>query len=92
MALPGSPALRLFSPDVQIVIPVEEGRMAQLQIGQPARIQVNAYPGETFDGTLTAIAPQLDPATRTVRVTVEPSGDVTKLTPGMFATVELIQE
>ena len=92
MALPGSPALRLFSPTVKIVIPVEESRMAQLQIGQPARIQVNAYPGQIFDGTLTAIAPQLDTATRTVRVTVQPTGDATQLTPGMFATVELVQE
>lgn len=92
MALPGSPALRLFSPTVKIVIPVEESRMAQLQIGQPARIQVNAFPGQVFDGTLTAIAPQLDPATRTVRVTVQPTGDATMLTPGMFATVELVQE
>ena len=92
MALPGSPALRLLSPTVKIVIPVEENRMAQLRIGQPARIQVNAYPGQVFDGTLVAIAPQLDPATRTVRVTVQPTGDATQLTPGMFATVELIAE
>lgn len=92
MALPGSPALRLFSPTVKIVIPVEENRMAQLRIGQIAHIQVNAYPNEIFEGTLTAIAPQFDAATRTVRVTVQPTGDSTKLTPGMFATVELVQE
>jgi HlyD family secretion protein len=92
MALPGSPALRLRSPTVQIVIAVEENRMAQLRIGQAARIFVNAYPGELFEGTLAAIAPQLDPATRTVRVTVRRIGDATQLTPGMFATVELLQE
>jgi HlyD family secretion protein len=92
MALPGSPALRLLSPTVKIVIPVEENRMVQLKIGQPARIQVNAYPGQSFDGTLTGIAPQLDPATRTVRVTVQPTDPAAPLTPGMFATVELVQE
>lgn len=90
MALPGSPALRLFSPTVKIVIPVEEHRIAQLQIGQSAIIQVNAYPGQTFEGTLTAIAPQLDAATRTARVTVEPLTENELLKPGMFATVELI--
>jgi HlyD family secretion protein len=92
MALPGSPALRLLSPTVKIVIPVEENRMAKLRIGQPAHIQVNAYPGQIFNGTLVAIAPQLDPATRTVRVTVQPTGDATQLSPGMFATVELLAE
>lgn len=90
MALPGSPALRLFSPTVKIVIPVEENRISQLKIGQAALIQVNAYPGQTFEGVLTAIAPQLDAATRTARVTVEPLAENAQLTPGMFATVELI--
>lgn len=92
MAMPGSPALTLLSPGVQIVIPVEENRMAQLKIGQPAQIRVNAYPDEVFEGSLAAIAPQLDPATRTVRVTVRPTGDASRLTPGMFATVELLPE
>ena len=92
MALPGSPALRLFSPTVKIVIPVEENRMAHLRIGQPATIQVNAYPDQTFEGTVAIIAPQLDTATRTVRVTVQPTGDTTLLSPGMFATVELLAE
>ena len=92
MALPGSPALRLFSPTVKIVIPVEENRMAQLRIGQPATIQVNAYPDQTFEATVAIIAPQLDTATRTVRVTVQPTGDTTLLSPGMFATVELLAE
>ena len=74
------------------MIPVEESRMAQLRIGQAAHIQVNAYPGESFDGTLTAIAPQLDAATRTVRVTVQPDDTSAPLSPGMFATVELLQQ
>jgi multidrug resistance efflux pump len=92
MALPGSPALRLLSPTNKIVIPVEENRMSQLRIGQKANIRVNAYPDQIFEGTVDAIAPQLDPATRTVRVTVHPTGDATVLTPGMFATVELLPE
>ncbi len=92
MALPGSPALRLLSPTNKIVIPVEENRMSQLRIGQKAHIRVNAYPDQIFEGSVDAIAPQLDPATRTVRVTVRPTGDATGLTPGMFATVELLPE
>jgi HlyD family secretion protein len=91
MALPGSPAARLLSPEVKIVIPVEESRMAQVSVGQPARIRVNAFPDRIFEGTVAIIAPQLDPATRTVRVTVRPSGDAHLLTPGMFAAVELLQ-
>lgn len=91
MALPGSPAVRLLSPAVKIVIPVEESRMAQLSLGQPARIRVNAFPDRIFEGIVAIIAPQLDPSTRTVRVTVRPTGDAQVLTPGMFATVEMLQ-
>jgi multidrug resistance efflux pump len=91
MALPGSPVARLLSPEVKIVIPVEESRMAEVRIGQPARIYVNAYPDRSFEGTVALIAPQLDPASRTVRVTVRPTGETDVLSPGMFATVELLQ-
>jgi multidrug efflux pump subunit AcrA (membrane-fusion protein) len=92
MAQPASPVLLLFSPQVKIIVLVEESRMAQLKTGQLAHIQANAYPEQTFDGTITAIAPQLDPTTRTVRVTVQPTDDATPLTPGMAVTVELVQE
>ena len=91
MALPGSPVARILSPEVKIVIPVEESRMAQLQVGQPARIRVNAYPDRVFEGVVAIVAPQLDPASRTVPVTVRPTSDAAGLSPGMFATVELLQ-
>jgi multidrug efflux pump subunit AcrA (membrane-fusion protein) len=91
-ALPHAPALRLNSPNVKVVIAVEANRLAQLHIGQRARIQVTAYPSETFAGTITAIAPQIDAATGAARVTVEPADDNSSLKPGMVATVEILSE
>ncbi len=41
-------------------------------------------------GEVTLVAPELDPATRTVEVTIRPTEDATLLAPGMFATVELL--
>jgi multidrug resistance efflux pump len=95
MAAANAPALDIISPEVELVIRVEEARLAALYIGQAAQIETLAYPGQTYTGTVVAIAPQIDTATRTVQVTVEPvisiSGDaLTSLRPGMFATVELI--
>jgi HlyD family secretion protein len=89
---PGSPVLRLFSPMVKINILVEESRLAKLRTGQPARIRASAFPGQAFEGTVTAIAPQVDPSTRTVRVTIRPTALDTPLAPGMSATVELKPE
>lgn len=91
MAAPGAPLLELMSLDVNITIPVEENRMAQLTIGQPATVQVNAYPDRFFEGKIIRIAPQLDPNTRTVEVIIRPSNDDEKLlVPGMFASVDLL--
>ncbi len=89
MLLPGSPIAVLLSPDVEILIAVEEARLPQLSIGQPAEIRVDAYPDRTYAGEVTIIAPTLDPATRTVQVTIRPTGDAAELAPGMFATVTL---
>lgn len=89
MVAPGSPIAVLLSPEVEIIVAVEETLLAELRVGQPAVIRVDAYPGRTYDGELAIIAPTLDPATRTVQITIRPTGDATDLAPGMFATVTL---
>ncbi|MEM7126896.1 MAG: efflux RND transporter periplasmic adaptor subunit [Chloroflexota bacterium] len=92
MASPGVPLLVLMSTDVNVTIPVEESRMAQLAVGQPAVIRVNAYPERVFAGEIIRIAPQLEASTRTVKVTIRPTDDDEKLlAPGMFATVDLVE-
>jgi multidrug resistance efflux pump len=91
LAAPGAPLLTLLSPTVQVMIDVEETRLSQLRIGQPALIRVVAYPDRTFEGTVALIAPELDPATRTVEVTIRPDDPEGVLAPGMSSTVELLQ-
>ena len=93
MTGPGKAVAVIFSPEVKILIPVQESRSKDVRIGQPAKIRVDAYPGRTFEGKVTSIAPTYDPATRTVKVTVRPTGaDATDLASGMFATVELMEQ
>ncbi len=92
MAAPGTPVVTLLSPAVKITIAVEEARLSQLQIGQKALIRVDAYPDQTFEGAVAIIAPELDANTRTVQVTIRPTGDADVLAPGMSATVELVEE
>jgi HlyD family secretion protein len=87
----GTPVFEILSNKVEIVLPVEEYRLAQVHIGQAATITVAAYPGRTFAGEIATIAPALDPSTRTAQVTIRPTGDAGGLTPGMYATVTLQQ-
>ena len=93
MAGPGVPMAVIFSDDVKILIAIEEFRSQEVAIGQPVRISVDAYPDQVFDGEISEIAPTFDHATRTVQVTVRPTGaNAGDLKPGMFATVQLLEQ
>jgi len=89
MTAPGTPAIVILSHNVEVVTYIEENRISQLQVGGGASIQVDAYPDRIFNGMVSAIAPELDPATRTIRVIVQPMEDARFLSPGMFARVTL---
>jgi multidrug efflux pump subunit AcrA (membrane-fusion protein) len=52
-------------------------------------VTVAAIPGTAVDGTISSIAPSVDPATRSIQVRVEVKGNETLLKPGMFAQVEI---
>jgi len=91
-ASPGSLMVVLLSEGVEVTIPVEEARLASLEVGQPATIRVAAYPDRSYEGKIALIAPRLDAASRTVKVTIRPNEATPELFPGMFATVELLQE
>jgi HlyD family secretion protein len=92
MAGPGTPLAVVFSHDAKIVIKVEETRFEDVAVDQPVTIRVDAYPDRSFAGQITAIAPTFDYATRTVEVTVQPTGDdAADLRLGMFATVRMME-
>ncbi len=60
--------------------------VGQLKPGDPARITVDSYSGRVFPGPIESILPQVDMATRTVRVRLDIANPGLKLKPGMFAT------
>ena len=66
-----------------------EQRMYQLHPGQEATIAVEALPDTSFRARIRMMSPEVDPASGTVKVTLEvASGGILK--PGMFATVRII--
>lgn len=88
-AMLGTRVFTLQTHEVKVEIAVEEVRLADIEVGQPVQIRVNAYPDRIFEGKIALIAPALDPVTRAVQVTIRPTGDAADLRPGMFATVEI---
>jgi RND family efflux transporter MFP subunit len=76
-----------FDP-LQCPIQVPEKDLARLEVGQPAHLTVEAFPGERFDARVLRVAPVVDSATGTVKVTLEVKTHG-RLRPGMFASVFL---
>jgi len=64
--------------------------LARLKTGMKLRVTTDAYPGRQFDGTLTAINPDLDQQTRSVGLQATFDNPEQLLRPGMFARVEVL--
>ena len=64
--------------------------LSQLQTGLPVQVKSDSYPGQTFDGTLTAINPDLDATTRSVTLQATLANTNQLLRPGMFVRVAVI--
>jgi membrane fusion protein (multidrug efflux system) len=66
-----------------------ERYLANLREGQTVRATVDPYPGEVFSGKVTQIGGVIDPATRTVLVETDLPNSDGRLSPGLFARVEI---
>jgi RND family efflux transporter MFP subunit len=80
----------LIPPALEVAVNVDEAQLGKVSKGQSVALQVPAYPGETFAGTVTAIAPGVDLKTRSASVRIEPNDAAGKLRPGMLADVSII--
>jgi membrane fusion protein, multidrug efflux system len=61
----------------------------QIRLEQAVTIKVDTYPNQDFAGTITAINPKVDPATRNVQVRATLNNPDRRLLPGMYATVNV---
>ena len=64
--------------------------LSRLNPGLKVRLQTDAWPDRTFEGTLTAINPDLDASTRSVGIQATFTNSDQLLRPGMFAQVEVL--
>ncbi len=92
MVSPAVPIVTIVQVDtVKVVVGVAERDMPLLKEGTTkARVSVDAYPGEVFEGTVGRISPVVDERTRTVEVEIHVPNAHRRLKPGMFTRVELV--
>ncbi len=63
--------------------------VGRLKPGDPAEVTVDSYPGRTFRGRIDQILPDVDAATRTVRVRLVFRNSGLALKPGMYVSVNI---
>jgi membrane fusion protein (multidrug efflux system) len=73
----------------RITIGLSDRDVVAVRSGQPAAVEVEAYPGETFEGVVLRVGAASDPASKKFPVEVELPNGAGRLLPGMIATVIL---
>jgi len=87
---PGAPLFRINGlSTVWVNAEVPESLAAQVRPGSAVEARAPALGGAAFKGKVTAILPEVNPATRTLKMRVELANPAGALVPGMFATVML---
>jgi len=77
---------------VRLVSNLVEKDFKRITQGVEAEIEVDSFPGETFRGRVSRVAPVFDSATRTASMEIEVPNPGFRLKPGMFARVKLTAE
>ena len=74
---------------VWVVADVFEQDIGLVKTGAKAKVTINAYPNQVFEGRITYVYPTMKAETRTVAVRIELANPGQLLKPAMFAQVEL---
>jgi len=77
---------------LEIRLYVAERFISKMAMNLPCEITLDAWPGEIFQGSISEVAPTVDPASRTMEVRINVNNAGSKLKAGMFAKVKIITE
>ena len=66
-----------------------QSTVSEIAVGQKVAFTVNAYSDKSFDGRVTAIGSQVDPATRNIALQATLANPHDLLRPGMYGSVQL---
>jgi membrane fusion protein (multidrug efflux system) len=87
----GSSIVSLQSLDpIHVEFSLPQQKLSELREGLTVQVMSDSQPDASFEGTITAINPDIDPATRNVRIQATLANADGRLRPGMFVSVDLI--
>ena len=74
---------------VWVIADVFEYEAGNVRVGQGAALTLGSLPGRVFHGRVSFVLPQMDPATRTLKVRIQFENPGLALKPDMYGEVEL---
>jgi membrane fusion protein (multidrug efflux system) len=84
----GDPIVTLQSLDpIYVDFTLPQQQLPQVRAGLPVRVTSDALPGDTINGRITTINPQVDAETRNIKVQATVANPAAKLRPGMYVNV-----
>jgi membrane fusion protein, copper/silver efflux system len=87
---PDAPLFELVGHDpLWVLVNLPESQSASIALGSAVQVRAEAYPGQTFNGSIDYLYPELDMSTRTRRARVVLENPNDTLHPGMFVDVSL---
>jgi membrane fusion protein (multidrug efflux system) len=89
---PRAPLVEMYDPNSLVIrLAVPEAQSTLVFKGMPVKVQMDAYPGKTFEGKISLVYPDLDTRMRTRTAEVKLNYPVA-LIPGMFARLQVVIE
>jgi RND family efflux transporter MFP subunit len=93
MSSPGAPILSIINVSkVKVSVGIPERYVNEIVKGQRVKVNVDVFPDDEFYGTISYIAPALNPSTRTFEIEVVVSNPNGKLKPEMAASMEFTKK
>jgi RND family efflux transporter MFP subunit len=77
---------------VKVTLDIPEKYLSKISFGKVAKVKVDAYPGEEFNGKISKISPVLNSQTRSAPIEISIENTDYRLKSGMFARINLILE
>lgn len=88
---PGSAVVSLQKLDpIYVDFTIPERHVSHVAINQQVAIQIQAYPNQVYNGAITAISPNIEQNSRSIKIRASLDNPNKQLRPGMFAQIKIV--